>query len=274
MVAGLVGEMTGEPVYFPPPGTSVRRVHRLFPFCSSKRMLCVRRVLYSSLLALFPLVPSLLLSVETRSVRLTCRASPLHVFNCGSKSFVAFGNRAPLFHDRCLLFRRQDTAHAVLKKISKFLSSVPLADPPPPRKSTHPPTPILAEAFSPPRQHRRRRSPSGLAPVATTTSTSFGIQFPSTPGRPPTPLSSPRSPFPEWAANIFRSSTGGGPAPFENGEGLPSANLDRGGDGGGFGGAGGGGGGNGVDNLPPMSPRLSVPSKPRQLRRAASTSWW
>ncbi|CAN0265607.1 unnamed protein product, partial [Hapterophycus canaliculatus] len=130
------------------------------------------------------------------------------------------------------------------------------------------------EVFSPPRHHRRRRSPSALAPVATTTSTSFGIQFPSTPGRPPTPLSSPRSPFPEWAANIFRSSTGGGPAPFENGEGGPSAGLDRAGDGGGFGGGGGGGGGNGSDNLPPLSPRLSVPSKPRQLRRAASTSWW
>lgn len=36
-----------------------------------------------------------------------------------------------------------------------------------------------------------------------------GGHFPGTPGRLPTPLTSPRSPFPQWAANIFRSSTGG-----------------------------------------------------------------
>lgn len=156
----------------------------------------------------------------------------------------------------------------------KFAKSASSLTPPTVNPSTRTPdqTLVLAEAFSPPRHHRRRRSPSGLAPVATTTSTSFGIQFPSTPGRPSTPLSSPRSPFPEWAASIFRSSTGGGPAPSENGEGGGSAGFDRGGgDGGGFGG---GGDGNGNDSLPPLSPRMSVPSKPRQLRRAASTSWW
>ncbi|CAM9558580.1 unnamed protein product [Ectocarpus sp. 8 AP-2014] len=119
------------------------------------------------------------------------------------------------------------------------------------------------EVLSPP---RHRRSPSGLAPVAAT-STAFGIQFPSTPGRPPTPLTSPRSPFPEWAANIFRSSTGG---PNEDGGGVP-ASVDVGSVNGGRGGGGGGGGG---DNLPPTSPRFSTPSRQRQLRRAASTSWW
>ncbi|CBN77474.1 conserved unknown protein [Ectocarpus siliculosus] len=115
------------------------------------------------------------------------------------------------------------------------------------------------EVLSPP---RHRRSPSGLAPVAAT-STAFGIQFPSTPGRPPTPLTSPRSPFPEWAANIFRSSTGG---PNEDGGGVP-ASVD-------VGSVNGGRGGGGGDNLPPTSPRFSTPSRQRQLRRAASTSWW
>ncbi|CAB1113808.1 unnamed protein product [Ectocarpus sp. CCAP 1310/34] len=117
------------------------------------------------------------------------------------------------------------------------------------------------EVLSPP---RHRRSPSGLGPVAAT-STAFGIQFPSTPGRPPTPLTSPRSPFPEWATNIFRSSTGG---PNEDGGGVP-ASVDVGSVNGGRGGGGGGG-----DHLPPTSPRFSTPSRQRQLRRAASTSWW
>ncbi|CAM9574985.1 unnamed protein product [Pylaiella littoralis] len=88
------------------------------------------------------------------------------------------------------------------------------------------------EAFNTPKYHRRTPSAPG-APIATT-STSFGIQFPSTPGRSTTPLASPRSPFPEWAANIFRSSTGGGPA-SEMGEGSASAYADRRGEGGGGG---------------------------------------
>eukprot|EP00752_Nemacystus_decipiens_P015848 g14158.t1 len=125
------------------------------------------------------------------------------------------------------------------------------------------PVPIQPqEALSPPRHHRR--SQSGVTPVGTA-STTFGIQFPSTPGRSPTPLTSPRSPFPEWAANIFRSSTGGGG--FENGEGggASSSYVDQRGD---------RGGGGVVDSLPPMSPRFSTPSKSRPLRRSASNSWW
>eukprot|EP00903_Cladosiphon_okamuranus_P020149 g18498.t1 len=116
------------------------------------------------------------------------------------------------------------------------------------------------EAVSPPRHHRRAQS--GVPPVSTA-STTFGIQFPSTPGRSPTPLASPRSPFPEWAASIFRSSTGGGG--FENGDGGGmSAFDDKRGDRGGAAG----------ESLLSTSPRFSTPSKSRPLRRSASNSWW
>lgn len=104
---------------------------------------------------------------------------------------------------------------------------------------------------------------SNTGPVASTSaSTGFGIQFPSTPGRPPTPLTSPRSPFPEWAANIFRSSTGGGgPMDVEGVTAAAAASVadrDR--------------------DRPPVSPRMDGASreggKGRSYGRSASGLWW
>lgn len=52
--------------------------------------------------------------------------------------------------------------------------------------------------------------------------TGLGGHFASTPGRLPTPLTSPKSPFPQWATNIFRSSTGG-----LHDEGVAAVERDR-----------------------------------------------
>ena len=118
------------------------------------------------------------------------------------------------------------------------------------------PSPVAPPFFFPspedasPQGHHR--SVSGYAP-STSTPAGYGIQFPSTPGRPSTPLSSPRSPFPDWATSIFRSSTGGG-------GGLDSEGFSA---------------ERGEEERTPASPRFNgTPARTRQLRRAASTSWW
>lgn len=117
--------------------------------------------------------------------------------------------------------------------------------------ASHPP-PFIFPSPEDTSPQAHRRSASGYAP-STSTPAGYGIQFPSTPGRPPTPLSSPRSPFPDWAASIFRSSTGGGGGLDAEGFSAERGDGER----------------------PPASPRFDgTPARTRQLRRAASTSWW
>lgn len=142
--------------------------------------------------------------------------------------------------------------------LAAYLSYFPPDAPLPFKPITPPPSNPIFEIFastdvaSTPRHHRR--STSGIG-AATSAAGGFGIQFPTTPGRPPTPLTSPRSPFPEWAASIFRTSTGGSTIDVE---GLALDGANKG------------------DRDRPLSPRDDggTPSRSRSFRRAASTSWW